>query len=122
IDSMFIENHKRVKFNEHLYGNYPNVLHNYPSLRLQQVEEKMDLHDMLKLPSDEKILLYQGGIQMGRGLENLIDAYPYFNEGTLVFIGDGKIMEKLNHMVLDNGMEEHIYFIIKVPMRILPSY
>ena len=122
MDSMFVENHTRAKFNEHLYGIYPNVLHNYPSLRLQQVEEKMDLHDMLKLPSDEKILLYQGGIQMGRGLENLIDAYPYFNEGTLVFIGDGKIKEKLQQMVIDKGLEEHIYFIPKVPVGLLPSY
>lgn len=122
IDSMMVENDTRAKYNEDLYGFYPHVLHNYPSLEIQQVDDKINLHEMLQLPPDEKILLYQGGIQAGRGLEKLIEAYPLFNEGTLVFIGDGKIKEKLVDMVKEKGLEEHIRFIPKVPVRDLPKY
>ncbi|NBJ68805.1 MULTISPECIES: glycosyltransferase [Clostridia] len=122
IDSMIVENDTRAKYNKDLYGFYPHVLHNYPSLEIQQVDEKINLHEMLQLPSDEKILLYQGGIQAGRGLEKLIDAYPLFKEGTLVFIGDGKIKDMLVNVVKERGLEEGIRFIPKVPVRELPKY
>ncbi|AXI10587.1 glycosyl transferase [Oceanobacillus zhaokaii] len=122
MDSMMVENDTRAKFNEDLYGFYPHVLHNYPSMEIQQTEDKVDLHGMLDIPSDEKILLYQGGIQAGRGLENLIEAYPLFNEGTLVFIGDGKIKDKLVKMVKERNLEDGIRFIPKVPVRDLPKY
>lgn len=122
IDTMIVENHTRAKYNEELYGFYPNVLHNYPSLEIQQVDGKVDLHKMLDLPPDEKILLYQGGIQTGRGLEKLVEAYPKFKEGTLVFIGDGKIKTELQRMVKERGLEDGIRFIPKVPVKELPKY
>jgi glycosyltransferase involved in cell wall biosynthesis len=122
MDSMMVENHTRAKFNEDLYGFYPYVLHNYPSAKIQQVDGKIDLHKMLNLPPDEKILLYQGGVQTGRGLENLVEAFPQFKEGTLLFIGDGKIKEKLESMVQEKGLEEKIRFIPKVPLKDLPKY
>lgn len=122
MDSMIVENDTRAKYNEELYGFYPHVLHNYPSLEIQQTDEKVDLNKMLDLPSGEKILLYQGGIQEGRGLEKLIEALPEFKEGTLVFIGDGKIKNKLQRMVQERNLEERIRFIPKVPVRDLPKY
>ncbi|WP_223805864.1 glycosyltransferase [Ornithinibacillus gellani] len=122
MDSMIVENDTRAKYNEDLYGFYPHVLHNYPSLVIQQVEEKVDLHGMLGLPVDEKILLYQGGIQAGRGLDKLIEAYPHFQEGTLVFIGDGRIKPELEQMVKERNLEKGIRFIPKVPVRDLPKY
>lgn len=30
VDQMIVENHTRAKYNEDLYGFYPNVVHNYP--------------------------------------------------------------------------------------------
>ena len=122
MDSMIVENDTRAEYNQELYGFYPHVLHNYPSLEIQQVEDKVDLHEMLGLQKDEKILLYQGGIQAGRGLENLIEAFPLFNEGTLVYIGDGKIKGKLVQMVKDRSLEDRIRFLPKVPVRDLPRY
>ncbi|RDW22222.1 glycosyl transferase [Oceanobacillus arenosus] len=122
MDSMMVENDTRAKYNEDLYGFYPHVLHNYPSMEIQQTAEKVDLHGMLNLPPNEKILLYQGGIQAGRGLEKLIEAYSLFKEGTLVLIGDGKIKDKLIKMVQERNLEKGIRFISKVPVRELPKY
>ncbi|RWZ59079.1 glycosyltransferase [Halobacillus fulvus] len=123
IDSMIVENHTRAQYNEDLYGFYPNVVHNYPfKQKTKQNEEIISLHDKLDLPKDEKILLYQGGIQTGRGLENLVKAAPLFKEGTLVFIGDGKIKSKLEKMVEDMDLGHKIKFIPKVPLEDLPKY
>jgi glycosyltransferase involved in cell wall biosynthesis len=122
IDSMIVENHTRAKYNEELYGFYPNVVHNYPFVQTAETSEKVPLHEMLGLPQDEKILLYQGGIQTGRGLEKLIEAAPLFNEGTLVFIGDGKIKPELERMVKERNLGDKVKFIPKVPLTELPKY
>ncbi|KON86245.1 glycosyl transferase [Sporosarcina globispora] len=122
IDSMIVENHTRAKYNEDLYGFYPNVVHNYPFKQISNVSEKVNIHEMLNLPADEKILLYQGGIQIGRGLDKLIQAAPKFNEGTLVLIGDGKIKPQLLKMVDEMGLQEKVRFIPKVHLSELPQY
>lgn len=120
IDAMIVENHTRAQYNEELYGFYPNVVHNYPFKQIHN--DKINLHELLNLPADEKILLYQGGIQVGRGLDKLIEAAPHFNEGTLVFIGDGKIKQQLQSKVEEAGLQNKVKFLPKVPLNDLPKY
>lgn len=122
IDSMIVENDTRAKYNEDLYGFYPNVIHNYPFKKNSEVTELIDLHEKLNLPPSEKILLYQGGIQIGRGLEKLLEAVPLFKEGTLVFIGDGKQKPELLKYVEENNLQSCVKFIPKVPLQDLPKY
>lgn len=93
---MIVENNTRAKYNEELYGFYPNVLHNYPFKTISEELNKIDLHKELNLSPQEKILLYQGGIQVGRGLEKLIEAIPLFKEGTLVLVGDGNQKRRID--------------------------
>ncbi|WHY00448.1 glycosyltransferase [Neobacillus sp. DY30] len=123
IDEMIVENNTRAKYNEDLYGFYPHVVHNYP-FKQQTVnhQEKVDLHEILNIPRNEKILLYQGGIQTGRGLDKLIKAVPYFKEGVLVLIGEGKIKKELQNMVKEMGLEDKVKFHPKVPVGDLPKY
>lgn len=121
IDKMIVENHTRAKYNEELYGFYPYVVHNYPFKRLED-GGSIDLHSILDIPNNEKILLYQGGIQTGRGLDKLIKAAPLFNEGVLVFIGDGKIKKELQKLVLENDLSNKVKFLSKVPLADLPKY
>jgi glycosyltransferase involved in cell wall biosynthesis len=122
IDSMLVENHTRAKFNEDLYGFYPHVVHNYPFKIDPLSQGKVNIHQLLHLQEDEKILLYQGGIQTGRGLDKLIQAVPLFTEGIVVLVGDGKIKPELQTMVTKMGLEDKVRFIPKVPLSDLPSY
>lgn len=123
IDQMIVENHTRAAFNEELYGFYPAVLHNYPFIQdSTRQQEKVDLHKILNLPPDEKILLYQGGIQVGRGLDKIIKAVPMIREGTVVFIGDGKIKEELIQLVNEMNLGHRVKFHPKVPVEDLPKY
>ncbi|WP_414054040.1 glycosyltransferase [Macrococcus equi] len=122
VDEMIVENHTRAKKNEELYGFYPNTLYNYSEL--YDIEEKpdVDLHAELGLPKDEKILLYQGGLQKGRGLELLIEMMPQVKEGTLVFLGAGKLEKKLKEMAANSPVSDRIKFVEKVHFKALPSY
>lgn len=122
VDEMMVENHTRAKKNEELYGFYPKTLYNYSEL--YDIEEKpdVDLHAELGLPKDEKILLYQGGLQQGRGLELLIEMMPQVKEGTLVFLGAGKLEKTLKEMAAQSSESHRIKFVDKVHFKALPSY
>ncbi|MCG7420215.1 glycosyltransferase [Macrococcus epidermidis] len=122
VDEMMVENHTRAKKNEELYGFYPKTLYNYSEL--YEIEEKpdVDLHAELGLPKEEKILLYQGGLQQGRGLELLIEMMPQIKEGTLVFLGAGKLEKTLKEMAAQSSESDRIKFVEKVHFKALPSY
>ncbi|PCF74748.1 glycosyl transferase [Staphylococcus delphini] len=121
VDTMMVENHTRAKHNEQLYGFYPQPLYNYSALYDIEEQPRLNLHAKLGLPADEKILLYQGGLQEGRGLEKLIDAMPMIDEGVLVFVGGGKLTEALKAQAQASPSSDRIYFLDKVPFEQLPS-
>lgn len=122
VDEMIAENHTRAKYNEDLYGLYPHVVHNYPIPTHPEQSSSVHLNELLELPTDEPILLYQGGIQKGRGLDKIVEAVPFIERGTVVFIGDGKIKPQLVQMVSDAQLEERVKFIPKVPVDDLLHY
>ena len=122
VDETLVENHTRAKRHEELYGYYPHTLYNYSELYDIGTEPKRDLHEELNLPADEKILLYQGGIQPGRGLELLVEMMPMVKEGTLVFLGDGRQKKELEQLVEEKQLKDRIRFIPKVHLMELPSY
>lgn len=121
VDEMMVENHTRAKHNEKLYGFYPQPLYNYSELYDIDERPKVNLHHKLGLHDNEKILLYQGGLQQGRGLEKIIEAMPLIKEGVLVFIGAGKLTSQLKAQALQSSEKDRIYFLEKVPFQDLPS-
>jgi glycosyltransferase involved in cell wall biosynthesis len=122
VDTMIVENHTRAKYSEQLYGFYPEVVHNYPIPVEPEKMKKVDLYKLLDIPRNEPILLYQGGIQIGRGLDKLIQATPLFERGVVVLIGDGKLKPQLQQMVREMNIEERVKFLPKVPLEDLLSY
>jgi glycosyltransferase involved in cell wall biosynthesis len=122
IDVMIMENHTRAKYSEDLYGFYPEVVHNYPIPTKPETSQAVNLHKTLNIPEDEPILLYQGGIQSGRGLDKLIHAVPKIKRGILVFIGEGRIKPDLMKMVEEQGLGDKVKFLPKVPVEELLNY
>ncbi|MBC1474003.1 glycosyltransferase family 4 protein [Listeria grandensis] len=121
IDFMIVENDTRAAFNEQLYGFLPGVIHNYPEYE-EEITNNKFIHELLELPPNEKILLYQGVINPGRGLEKLVEAAPLFKEGTLVFIGDGRQKAALQKRVIELKLTSRVKFISKVPLHELKNY
>ncbi|UOY91162.1 glycosyltransferase [Ectobacillus sp. JY-23] len=122
IDVMIAENHTRAKYNEELYGFYPEVVHNYPFVTRPENSSAVNLHEMLHIPKEEPILLYQGGIQSGRGLEKVVQAVPLIKRGVVVFIGDGRIKPDLERLVDEMKIHDRVKFLSKVPVEQLPHY
>lgn len=122
VDVCIHENHTRAAYVEERYGFYPEVVHNYPFKQEQDAEMTVDLHQQLEIPREEPILLYQGGIQAGRGLDRLIEAAPNIKMGTIVLIGDGRIKPTLKKMVVERNLETRVKFMDKVALEALPSH
>lgn len=55
-----------------------------------------------------KILLYQGAVNKGRGIELLVDAMAHLEGCQLIVAGDGDIMEQVRDRIVKNGLENSV--------------
>jgi glycosyltransferase involved in cell wall biosynthesis len=80
------------------------------------------IRDRLNLPSERKIVLYQGWMSEGRGLENLVRAAGLLaNDAVVVFMGYGDYQATLQSMAASQPAGQ-VYFIPAVPQRDLLAY
>ena len=64
--------------------------------------------------SGKKIIIYQGAVNVGRGLEWMIDAMPLIENAVLVIIGDGDIMDELKERVNNLQLGEKVFFLGRI--------
>jgi glycosyltransferase involved in cell wall biosynthesis len=62
----------------------------------------------------ERIILYQGALNMGRGLELMIDSMKYLENYLFIIIGDGDLRDDLKKKVLKTGLRDKIIFLGKI--------
>lgn len=84
------------------------VVKNYP-IKIIQLHKGSFPFDVKK----NKIILYQGNINIGRGLELMIEAMNFINNSIFVIIGSGEISKQIKQKVLDLKLENKIKFIPK---------
>lgn len=124
VDKMIMTTDTRADFTKELYNiEKPEVIHNYPFFTGEQsIKHKKNIHEMCNIDKSEPILLYQGGIQAGRGLDKIVKSIPMIKRGTVVFIGDGRIKPEIKQLVKDMKLEHRVRFIDKVPVDELKYY
>ncbi|GEN26259.1 glycosyl transferase [Halomonas cupida] len=111
----------RAKFFARAYGiPRPLVLQNRP--RLTQVEQSTRIRDELQLDKPWPIILYQGGLQQGRGLPRLVEVAASVPNAWFVFIGGGRQEGELRHLAEQLGLAERVRFIPTVALSELPYY
>lgn len=112
---------RRAAFFARAYGvPRPLVLQNRP--RKQTVTGGTRIRDELGLDRPWPIVLYQGGLQPGRGLDRIVDAAARVPEAWFVFIGGGRMAPELEGQVRALGLEGRVRFIPTVSLEDLPSY
>lgn len=111
----------RAKFFARAYGvNRPTVLQNRPSY--YDLKPSNRIREELSLANDWPIIVYQGGIQAGRGLERIIKVATKLDRVYFVLIGSGRLVESLQSMSEDLGVTDKVKFIPVVPLAQLPEY
>ncbi|WP_260466354.1 glycosyltransferase family 4 protein [Pseudomonas luteola] len=111
----------RAKFFARAYTvKRPIVLQNRPRQQLYMQSNR--IRDELNLSQPWPIVIYQGGVQSGRGLERLARVAVDVPNAYFVFIGGGRLDGSLRSIVSELGLEERVRFIPTVPLAELPSY
>ncbi|MFC3420077.1 glycosyltransferase [Salinicoccus hispanicus] len=122
VDHVIVENDTRANYHKRLYKDRPTPVHNYSEFYDIDAVEAYPIREEYGIGKDVKIVLYQGGMQEGRGLFKLLDAFKDIEGARLIMIGDGK--ERLNlidyHKCLE--MENKVIFIERVPYKELRRY
>tara|TARA_B110001452_G_scaffold75636_1_gene61381 strand:+ start:1326 stop:2486 length:1161 start_codon:yes stop_codon:yes gene_type:complete len=113
---------------EKLYGFNFNVLKNGP-LEGTDIKSSDKIRTILNLKIHNKIILYQGVFNKGRGLKKLIKSFEFVNQSIhLVLIGDGPlkkelitISKKLNnvHFIPTVKQKELIYYTVSADIGVL---
>ena len=112
---------RRAAFFARAYGvPRPLVLQNRP--RKQTVTGGTRIRDELGLDQPRPVVLYQGGLQPGRGLDRIVDAATRVPEAWFVFIGGGRMAPQLEEQVRTLGLQDRVRFIPTVSLEELPSY
>ncbi|WP_158841301.1 glycosyltransferase [Polaribacter sp. L3A8] len=62
----------------------------------------------------QKIILYQGALNIGRGLELMIDTMLYLENTILIIIGDGDISDTLKQKVTSLKLDNNVHFLGKL--------
>jgi glycosyltransferase involved in cell wall biosynthesis len=76
----------------------------------------------IKTPiNDRKILLYQGALNEGRGLEHLIEAMQEIEDAELQLAGEGDLSQILRDLVKEKGLEDKVTFLGFVLPKDLPK-
>ena len=102
------------------YGNNIEVIRNVPFRKsLSGAIDKTTL----SIHPDQKVILYQGAVNVDRGLEEAILTMKYLKtDAILVIAGIGDIYETLKKFTLEHGLSEKVRFLGQVPFEDLHAY
>jgi len=92
-----------------LYGVDFKVMRNFP------------VHVEHQIPEKENVVLYQGALNVGRGLEELIAAMPEVH-AELWVAGGGDIEQELKLLVHELGLQNKVHFLGRVEPSELKEY
>lgn len=98
------------------YGIEVKVLRNVPFRReFAGKTGKLDF-------GGKRVILYQGAVNEGRGVEWIMDAMPYVENAVFVVIGKGDLYEELKEKSERDGLTEQVKFLGHIPFAELPAY
>ncbi|MCP4312191.1 MAG: glycosyltransferase family 4 protein [Bacteroidetes bacterium] len=85
-----------------IYGTRFKVVRNVPGRRSGIMEKDM--------PGERAMIIYQGALNVGRGLELMIHTMKQLEEVTFVIAGTGDIDQELKELVEAEGVSERVVF------------
>jgi glycosyltransferase involved in cell wall biosynthesis len=67
-------------------------------------------------PTDKPVVIYQGAVNLGRGIEEAILAMHRLDNVNLVIIGWGDIIDKCKKLAEDEGLTDKVIFTGRIPL------
>jgi glycosyltransferase involved in cell wall biosynthesis len=86
------------------------------------VKEKMDVQSLFAFPV-KHVLIYQGALNIGRGIEKLIRSLKYLDmDVVLMVVGKGDIENDLKTIAHKERLSDRVMFFGKIPLEELNAY
>lgn len=115
---LYTVNDSIKKLYEEEYSVHMEVVRNIPYKGIRS-----EYKASIDIPANRKIIVYQGsGINIDRGVEELIEAMVYLNDVLLLVIGSGDVLPLIKDKVKDLAIVDKVIFIDKLPYDQLKSY
>jgi glycosyltransferase involved in cell wall biosynthesis len=113
VDAMYTVNESIAAIYRKEYHREVKVVRNISDFKgLSTLKSKQELG----LPLDKKIVIVQGaGINIDRGVEEVMEAIQLVENAILIIIGDGDVLPLLKQKVADEHLEEKVKFFGKRP-------
>jgi len=70
----------------------------------------------------KKVILYQGAVNCGRGIEWMIETMPLLDNFVFYIIGDGDKLRELKEKVKVMQLEDQVFFLGQIPFEKLSEY
>ncbi len=96
------------------YGIKMKIVRNVPFYIDQNLPDKTQKNSVNQI-------LYQGSLNVGRGLEHIIDAMQFVENANLIIIGDGDITKQLKERILDKKLTGKVKLKGRIPFEDLPA-
>jgi len=107
------------------YGITMGVVRNIPNKTDNNTTINNNQRKALEaLPSLEgkKLLLYQGAVNVGRGVEWIINAMPYLDNCILCICGEGDLFHEMQALAKEKQLEKKVIFTGRLPFEELNQY
>ena len=102
------------------YGNEIHVIRNVPFSK-QKVSHITKTS--LGIPEEKKVILYQGAVNVDRGLEEAILAMKFIKSNALLLIvGTGDVFNSLQSFVTEHNLQNKVFFTGQIPLERLHGY
>lgn len=116
IENSVTVNERIAKIYKNKYGVKMEVVRNLPSKKQYRIVKKVFF------PTNNKVVLYQGVLNPGRGIELMIKALHFIDNVDLVIIGYGKVEKHLKSFTMKESLDERVHFLGKISPELLHNY
>jgi glycosyltransferase involved in cell wall biosynthesis len=76
----------------------------------------------INIDKTKKIIIYQGALNMGRGIETMIDTMKFLDNTVFLIAGEGDISKQLRERVKVSALENKVMFVGKIQLNDLYKY
>lgn len=87
---------------------------NFEVIKNLPIKKTINIGELPFSIKNKKVILYQGAINIGRGLELLIETMLHLENYVLIIIGNGDILEELQQNVTLKNLQSKVFFLGKL--------
>lgn len=92
-------------------ADYYNTKYNTNFKVIKNLPIKSELSEKKLVKNDEKTIIYQGALNLGRGIELMIRSMQYLDNTLFIIVGDGDITNELKQQVQELKLQNKVQFL-----------